>query len=55
MTPERKEARLKNAASKVSQILAARGRAVSGNRMVNAINTLNTNQSALLHDAINEA
>lgn len=55
MTPERKEERLKTAAPKVSDILAKRGKAAAGNRMVDAINTLDTDQSAILHDAIVEA
>lgn len=55
MTPEHKEARLKTAAPKVAKVLAQRGKEAAGNRMVSAINTLNTKQSATLHDAIVEA
>jgi hypothetical protein len=55
MNEQQKSDKLKRTAPKVATILASRGKAASGSRMVAAINSLPTNSAAALHDIIVEA
>jgi len=55
MTNAQKETRLKTAAPKVADHLIKRGNASGASRMLSAIASLDTRQSAILYDAIVDA